>query len=94
MEVAQSEPFILVTGKPGMETSQTFICCDGQIYIESKSVHDAMLDLIFTYFVFDIPYPKITCSILIFLQHYVLNLPDNQTASSTVKTLVTNLEKL
>ena len=94
MEVALSETFILGTGKPGMYTSQTFICCEVQIYIESKSVHDVILDLISTYFVFDIAYPEIICNILIVLQHYVFNLPDKQTASSIVKTLVTNLEKL
>ena len=94
MEVAQSVPFILVTGKPGTDASQIFICCEGQIYIESKSMKDALFDLISTYFIFDIAYPKSLCSVLMFLQHHVFNLHDDQMASSTVKTLVANLEKL
>ena len=50
IEIAQSEPFILVTGKPGMETSQIFICCEGQIFAESKSMKDALFDLIAVYY--------------------------------------------
>ena len=57
-EVTQSEPFLLVIGEPGSDSCQVFVCCEGQIYIESKSVKDALLDLISTYFVFDIMYPK------------------------------------
>lgn len=92
-EVTQSEPFLLVTGEPGTDNSQVFVCCEGQIYIESKSVKDALLDLISTYFVFDIMYPKPLRSILLFLQHFVLDLPDQQSVSSVVSSLVANLEK-
>ena len=92
-EVTQSEPFLLVTGEPGSDSCQVFVCCEGQIYIESKSVKDALLDLISTYFVFDIMYPKPLRSILLFLQHFVLDLPDEQSVSSAVSTLVANLEK-
>ena len=92
-EVMQSEPFLLVTGESGTDNSQVFVCCEGQLYIESKSVKDALLDLILTYFVFDIMYPKPLRNILIFLQHFVLDLPDQQSVSSAVSTLVANLEK-
>jgi len=93
-ETAQYEPFILVTSKSGTETSQIFICCEGEIYIESKSIKDALLDLLSTYFVFDVAYPKSTQNILLFFQHHVFNLQDQQISSSAVKTLVANLEKL
>ena len=82
-----------MTGEPGSDSCQVFVCCKGQIYIESKSVKDALLDLISTYFVFDIMYPKPLRSILLFLQHFVLDLPDEQSVSSAVSTLVANLEK-
>ena len=90
----QSEPFIVVTSKPGTETSQIFVCCERQIYLESKSMRDALLDMMATYFVFNIAYPKGLHGILIFLQHNVFNLVDQQTVPSVVKTLVGNLLKL
>lgn len=82
-----------MTGEPRTDNSQVFVCCEGQIYIESKSVKDALLDLISTYFVFDIMYPKPLRSLLLFLQHFVLDLPDQQSVSSAVSSLVANLEK-
>ena len=90
----QSEPFIVVTSKPGTETSQIFVCCERQIYLESKSMRDALLDMMATYFVFNIAYPKGLHGILIFLQHNVFNLLVQQTVPSVVKTLVGNLLKL
>ena len=41
-EVEQPEPFLLITGEPGLESCQVFICCEGQLYIESKSIRDAL----------------------------------------------------
>jgi len=79
-----------VTGESGTEV---FVCCEGQMFIESKSVKDSLLDLISTYFIFDIMYPKPLRNILIFLQHFVLDLADQQSVSSAVSTLVSNLEK-
>lgn len=57
-EVEQSEPFLTITGIPGSETCQAFVCCEGSTLIESKSIKDALLDLIATYFACDIAYPK------------------------------------
>ena len=54
----QSEPFILVTGEPGTQTSQFFICCESEVLWESKSLRDSMIDLMSSYFIFDISYPK------------------------------------
>ena len=93
-EVTQSEPFLLLTGQPGMENSQVFICCEGQLYLESKSIKDALLDLISTYFVFDIVYPKNLRNVLLFNQHFAFDLPDQQPVSSALSTFVTNLQKL
>ena len=93
-EMEQSEPYIVITSKPGTESSQIFVCCERQIYLESKSMRDALLDMMSTYFVFNIAYPKSLHGILIFLQHHVFNLPDQQTVPSVVKTLHRNLLKL
>ena len=37
-KITQSKPFLLITGEPGMENCQIFICCEGQLYLESKSI--------------------------------------------------------
>jgi len=93
-EIEQSEPFIVVTSRPGTESSQIFVCCEKQIYLESKSMRDASLDMMSTYLVFDIAYLKSLHGILIFLQHHVFNISDKQTVPSSVKTLLGNLQKL
>ena len=49
------------------------------------------MDLIMTYFVFNIAYPN---NLLVFLQHYVYNFVDQQKVSSNVKALVNNIKKL
>ena len=93
-EVEQTAPFLLITGKAGSENSQIFICCENDILNESKTIRDAILELLATYFVFDIVYPKGISGIMIFLQHYVLGLQDQQVVSSTTSKLISNLNKL
>jgi len=90
-KIEQSEPFV---SKPGTETSQIFVCCEKQIYLESKSMRDALVDMMSTYFVFNISYPRSLHGILIFLQHHVFNLVDQQTVPVIAKTLLGNLQKL
>jgi len=94
LELNQFEPFILVTGEPGTQTSQFFICCESEVLWESKSLRDSMIDLMSSYFVFDISYPKTISGILIFLQHHVFCLSDEQAVPPAVKTLLTNLQKM
>lgn len=94
LEVTQSEPFLLVIGIPGAENFQVFVCCEKEILMESKSIKDSLLDLIATYFVFDIAYPKFISAILLFFQHFVINLCDQQPIPSTVSKLAGNLQKL
>ena len=93
-DISQSEPFLLVTDIPGTDSSQVFVCCERRIFLESKSMSDSLLDLIATYFVFDIAYPKYINAILIFLQHFVMDLPDKQPVPSTTSKLIGNLQKL
>ena len=67
--VEQTTPFLLITGDAGLDKSQLFICCENDILMESKTIQDAMLELLATYFTFDIMYPKCVSGILIFHQH-------------------------
>ena len=92
--VQQSEPFLVVTSKLGTEASQIFICCEGASFLESKSIKEAILDLVSTYFVFDISYPKAIYRIMLVMQHFVFDLKDEQCVPPAVTTLVTNIKKL
>ena len=64
-KISQREPYIVVTGRAGEECAQYFICAEKTLTTESKSLRDAFLDLICTYFVFNISYPKSIAGILI-----------------------------
>ena len=61
----------MVAGKPGMDNAQFFIACEQSILFESKGLRDAFVDLIATYYVFNIAYPKSVCGVMLFFQHFV-----------------------
>ena len=87
-EISQAEPFIVVTGRPGTEVAQFFIC-EKSILLESKSLRDAFIDIIAAYYVFGIAYPKSVAG-MIFFQHYVFNMKDQQPPPSCLCKLVQN----
>jgi len=95
-EIPQSEPFIVVVGDPNAAAanSQAFICCEKRTIIESKCVKAALVHLIMSYFIFNIVYPKGIHNLMVFLQHHVYNLLDQQKIAASVKTLLNNMEKL
>lgn len=92
-EIQQASPFIMITGVPGDENCQFFICGEKDVFLESKTLKDAIIDLISFYFVFDLAYPKYLNAILLFFQHYVFRLTDNQVVPMQVIKLVGNLKK-
>lgn len=94
-EIEQSAPFILFTGaSAGDENTQFFVCCEQAIYLESGSVKDVIIDLICTYYVFDIAYPKSLNAILLFIQHCVFKLTDQQPLPPATSKLVGTLKKI
>lgn len=93
-QIDQAAPFLLVTGISGEEHSQVFICGERSVLFESKSIKDSLIDLIATYYVFDISYPKCLNSVLLFFQHFVFNLKDQQPLPNATTKLVTNLQKI
>ena len=93
-KIEQAAPYIVTTGIAGEEQFQIFICAEQSVILESKSMKDALIDLIAAYFVFDISYPKYLDSVLIFIQHFVFNLKDQQPLPNAAVKLVANLEKL
>ena len=89
--IDQAEPFLVITGIPGDEQSQVFICVEGSLLLESKS---SMIDLIATYYTFDLSYPKCVDSVLIFFQHFIFGLKDQQRLPNATSKLIANLQKL
>ena len=93
-KITQSEPYMLLTGSLGEMSSQIFICCEQSVYLKDlKNIKEATYQLIATYFVYDIQYPKPLLPILIFLQHYVVQLKDKQPIPPATVKLLGNLEK-
>jgi len=91
-EIEQSAPYVVIISgvDVGDENSQLFICCEQAIYLESNSVKDVIIDLISTYFVYDIAYPKPLNAIFLFLQHHVFKLIDDQPLPPAALKLVGN----
>ena len=78
----------------GTENAQYFIACEQMILCESKSIQDSIIDLIATYYTFNICYPKAISGILLFFQHYVFDLKDAQPLPSCTLKLVNCLNKI
>ena len=76
--ISQYEPYIVVTGQSGHENAQFFVVCEQAVLLESKSIWDALVDLIATYYVFDMAYPKPVSGLLLFFQHVAFDIKDKQ----------------
>lgn len=61
---------------------------------ESKTVKDSIIDLIAAYYAFNISYPKSLGAILLFFQHFVMGIKDQQTIPIATSKLIGNLNKL
>ena len=93
-EVVQAAPFIVITGFPGDDNCQFFVCSEKTVFLESKTIMDAVVDLISFYFIYDITYPKHVDSILLFFQHHVFGLIDGQSVPTPLIKLMGNLRNL
>ena len=67
-----------IWGKAGKENAQYFVCAEKALLTESKSLCDAILDVICAYYVFDIAYPCSVVGIFLFFQQNVFGLKDSQ----------------
>lgn len=92
--IEQAAPYIAITGTAGDENAQFIVCSEKQIVLESSSMRDAVLNLMASYFVFDIAYPKGLSAILIFIQHEIFGITDNQNIPMSAAKLMGNFKKL
>ena len=70
---------------------------DYSVIVESKQLvstsvfSEAILNLMSTYYTFDLSYPKKNYPLLIFIQNFVLHLHDKQKVPTTVSMMYTKL---
>ena len=88
----QAAPYIIITGVAGDENAQFNVCVEQQIVLESLTVRDAVLDLVASYFVFDILYPKSLSAILIFIQHQIFWMGDSESIPMAAAKLMGNIK--
>ena len=50
-KISLNSPYIVITGKPGNENAQYFVCGEKMVLIESKSFLDCVIDLFCCFFV-------------------------------------------
>ena len=84
----RQEPYIVA-----IETDETMhyhIYIQYDCLLSMHTLGDALADLICTFF-FDIAYPKLEYALLIFFQHFVLGLKDNQKIPPSVSSLCFSL---
>ena len=93
-KITQSGPYVVILGKPGMDTAQYMVCGEKNIICESKTLIDAILDLIGIYYIFDIIYPKSLAGILLFFQQQVFKIKDEQIPPSCLSKLLSNISAL
>ena len=62
----------------GSEATTYDVILERSSLFQSTDLRTALIDLFSSYFVFDIAYPPELYPLLIFFQHYVFGLKDNQ----------------
>ena len=89
-------PYILVVGEAGAADTHYFVAINTETLMESRSMPDAIFDLVAVYHVFEVPYPKHQEAVLIFLEHFVfgLNLRSNSTIPIPTANFVANLNRV
>lgn len=82
--IDKGTPFIVMLTSEGQ---QYFIVIEKALIAESSSLTTAIVDLVASYFVFDIIYPQPLYAVLIFIQHFVLQIIDKQKVPQSVNVL-------
>ena len=84
-------PYLLLV--EGESSLQFFLVVEKAILSESEGFLGALLDLICTYFTFDIVYPKPLYPVLLFIQRFVMDIKDNQKIPPALTRVLTVLHK-
>ena len=79
-----SSPYIIVTSTDD-DSRQYFVVVEKMILVESSNMTAALQDFMSIYFSFNIAYPRPVYPVLLFLQHHVFGIKDDQTVPNIVK---------
>lgn len=85
-------PYIVVLCGEG--SIEVYLVAELEILQQLSSSSNLFLQLIAAYFAFDMVYPKVLFAVLIFLQHFVLDLKDKQVIPVSVTKLVSSLDRI
>ena len=91
-KIDKGSPYIIIVSSD--VSYQFFVVIEKHILPESGSITTAILDLYASYFTFDIVYPKPLYALLLFIQHYVLCIKDQQPVPNNVHILYSSLTKM
>ena len=83
------EPYIIVADSD--EATEYHIYVEMECVVSSPTLADALIDLICTYFIFNIEYPKPMYPALVFLQHFVMGLTDGQKVPTSLRAFCSSL---
>ena len=64
------------------------------VVVESCDMATALLDIMTVYFVFNTDLPKSLYTLLIFIQHYIFNIKDEQHEPNAIAVRLTGLEQV
>lgn len=73
---------------------QVLVAVEKRVLTSLKSMKQAVLTLIATYFAFNIAYPKFCFPVLLFVQHNFLDVMDKQHIPNGMKIVHSNMMKL
>ena len=91
-KIDKGSPYlIMLTSEEGQ---QFFVVVERALLAESGNITTAVVNLIASYFAFDIVYPQPLYTILIFIQHYVLGVVDKQKVPNSATILLSSLTKI
>ena len=68
----------------GEETIQYFVIVEQRVLFQVSSFHQALFVAFSAYYVFNLAYPKQVQKLLLFLQDYVLAMPDSTKRPGTI----------
>ena len=91
---SQKAPYVIAIGEHGKDITQYFIICEQAQLCECKSLLDSLIDLIATFYVFDIAYPSQLAAVFLFLQQSVLGIKDRYPPSLLDETFVQSVSLL
>lgn len=89
MDIAQAAATATVAPCIGIKSDEFFIITEKQVLCESENFATALVDMIAAYFTFNMSYPDSLYPLLLFIQHYILDIKDSQTVVNIVYSALT-----